>query len=56
MKSIKNFLITFDIFGITYAFRYKDKEKYQTSLGGLVVIFFYDISNNSRYLLFYSFC
>ena len=40
MKSIKNFLIPFDIFGITYAFRYKDKEKYQTSLGGLVVIFF----------------
>ena len=35
MKIIKDFLKTCDLFGITYTFRYKSKEKYQTSFGGL---------------------
>ena len=40
MKNIKNFLKTCDLFGVTYAFRYKTKEKYQTSLGGLFNLLF----------------
>ena len=40
MHEIKKFLRTVDLFGITFTFRYKNKEKYQTSLGGLFNIFF----------------
>ena len=40
MKAIKNFLRTIDIFGITYAFKYKQKERYQTVLGGFILILF----------------
>ena len=40
MKAIKSFLAMIDIFGITYSFRYKDKERYQTALGGFIVILF----------------
>ena len=40
MYKLKNFLSSFDIYGITYSFRYKDKEKYQTVTGGIVVILF----------------
>ena len=40
MKNIKSLLKTIDIFGITFSFRYKDKEKYKTSLGGLIVLLF----------------
>lgn len=29
-----------DIFGITYTFRHKEKERYQTALGGFIVILF----------------
>ena len=29
-----------DIFGVSYNFRYKDKEKFQTSLGGFILILF----------------
>ena len=38
MKSIKNFLSIIDIFGVTYTFRYKEREKYGTSLGGFFII------------------
>ena len=41
MKNIKNFLKTCDLFGITFTFRYKTKEKYQTSLGGIFNILFF---------------
>ena len=40
MRTIRNFLKTIDIFGITFSFRYKDKERYQTSFGGLMVMIF----------------
>ena len=40
MKSLKNFLRSINIFGITYSFRYKDKEKYQTVSGGFFLILF----------------
>ena len=40
MKILKNFLKSIDIFGITFSFRYKNKEHYQTSFGGLIVILF----------------
>jgi len=40
METIKHFLTTIDIFGITYSFRYKQKERYQTVLGGFVLILF----------------
>ena len=40
MKSIEKFLTMIDIFGVSYNFRYKDKEKFQTSLGGFILILF----------------
>ena len=40
MKSIQNFFAALDIFGYTYNFRYKNKEKYQTALGGVVILLF----------------
>ena len=40
MNSFKNFFRAIDIFGINFYFRYKNKEKYQTSLGGFIVILF----------------
>lgn len=40
MKSIGDFLSMIDIFGITYSFRYKNKERFQTALGGFIVILF----------------
>ena len=40
MKPFKNFLKAIDIFGITFSFRYKDKERYQTVIGGLIIILF----------------
>ena len=41
MHSIKNFFRALDIFGVTYGFRYKSKEKYQTSLGGFIITLFF---------------
>ena len=41
MDNIKNIIRTFDIYGITYSFRYKNKERYQTLTGGIVVILFF---------------
>ena len=40
MKSIKHFIRAFDIYGITYSFRYKNKERYQTISGGLTALIF----------------
>ena len=40
MHGIKKFLRSIDLFGVTFSFRYKTKEKYQTSLGGLFIILF----------------
>ena len=40
MDNIKNFLKTCDLFGTTFTFRYKNKERYQTSLGGLFNLLF----------------
>ena len=37
---IKSLLKTIDIYGITFSFKYKDKEKYKTCLGGLIVLLF----------------
>ena len=41
MKTIKNFFTALDIFGVTYGFRYKDKEKFQTAVGGFFVLLFF---------------
>ena len=40
MKKLKSFLKNIDCFGVPYSFKYKTKEKYQTSIGGLVYIIF----------------
>ena len=40
MNAIVKFLTMIDIFGVNYNFRYKDKEKYQTPLGGVIIILF----------------
>ena len=40
MKEIKSFLRSIDIFGTTFSFRYKDRERYQTIKGGLIIILF----------------
>ena len=41
METIKYFLRTIDIFGISYSFRYKQKERYQTVLGGFILFLFF---------------
>ena len=38
--SILSFLQAIDLFGVTFAFRYKSKEKYKTALGGFFVLLF----------------
>ena len=40
MKTIRNFFRAIDIFGITYSFRYKDREKYKTAFGGFILSLF----------------
>ena len=40
MKTIKNFLKKFDIFGVPILFRYKKRNKYLSSLGGLFFIIY----------------
>ena len=40
MDTIKSFLSTIDIFGTTYSFKYKQKERYQNVLGGFIFILF----------------
>ena len=40
MKKIKNFFSKLDIFGVYFSFKYKDNDKYRTSLGGMVFILF----------------
>ena len=40
MRPIKKILTKIDLFGVTYNFKYKSKEKYQTSLGGFFILIF----------------
>ena len=40
MRSLKSFLRRIDIFVVYYNFRYKNREKYQTSLGGFFIFLF----------------
>ena len=40
MEAFLNFLRVLDSFGITYNFRYRDRKKYQTAIGGFVYILF----------------
>ena len=40
METIKSILSAIDIFWITYSFKYKQKERYQTVLGGFILILF----------------
>ena len=40
MRPIKKLLTKIDLFGVTYNFKYKSKEKYQTSLGGFFILIF----------------
>ena len=44
MKKIKSILKNFDAFGVSFSFRYKGHDKYQTSLSGLFVIGFIGVS------------
>ena len=41
MNFFLKFLTMIDIFGITFTFRYKDKERYQTAIGGFIVLLFF---------------
>ena len=40
MEGLLNFLRALDTFGIVYNFRYRDKKKYQTAMGGFISILF----------------
>ena len=40
MKVIKDFLKKIDVFGITFNFKYKSKDKYSTYIGGIFVLSF----------------
>ena len=40
MRPMKSFLRKIDLFGVYYNFRYKSKERYQTSFGGLFILLF----------------
>ena len=40
MKYIKGFLQKIDVFGVPYSFKYKKNEKYNTSLGGFILLLF----------------
>ena len=40
MNTIKKYLRGADLFGISFTFRYKNNEKYQTALGGIINILF----------------
>ena len=40
MKSLRDFLRKFDLFGVSFTFKYKSKEKYTTGLGGIITILF----------------
>jgi len=40
MKCIKGFFQTIDVFGVSYTFKYKKREKYKTSLGGFIFFLF----------------
>ena len=44
MESIIEFLRLLDCFGVPYTFKYKSKEKYTTSLGGIITILFIALS------------
>ena len=40
MKALKKFLKKIDLSGLPFTFKYKSKDKYSTSLGGLILIFY----------------
>ena len=40
MNLIKSFLTTIDTFGVPYLFKYKSKENYKTTYGGIVMLLF----------------
>ena len=40
IKMVKRFLKKFDVFGVNFAFKYKQEEKYKTSLGGFIFLVF----------------
>ena len=40
MKNVKNFLRTIDIYGTTFYFKYRNRERYQTATGGIIVVLF----------------
>ena len=44
MKPLKEFLRKIDSFGVSYTFKYKEKEKYTTSLGGIITLLFITIT------------
>jgi hypothetical protein len=54
MKSIRNFFRAIDIFGVTYNFRYQSKEKYQTAIGGFIILLFLVPCISNGNLLFHS--
>ena len=40
MKSLKSFLRKIDFFGVPFSFKYKNKEKYTTAIGGFFMVLF----------------
>ena len=40
MRKFKNFLRTIDIYGTTFYFKFKNREKYQTIIGGVIIFLF----------------
>lgn len=44
MKATKSILKKFDMFGVPFSFRYKSKDKYYTSLGGIFFLLFCVVS------------
>ena len=40
MKRLKEYIRKLDSFGVSYNFKYKSKEKYTTSFGGIVTLLF----------------
>ena len=56
LKKFKRFLRLFDFFGEYFTFRYKDKNKQTTILGGMICILFYIIAIIYFGLKFVPFC
>ena len=55
MKTIKDFLKKIDVFGSTFNFKYKSKDKYSTYIGGLFVFLFLILSSYTVIIISFHF-